>query len=68
MARTCSGDMYAIVPNAVPGVVRFSTPDSIVGIDIPAVSITRVTFASPKSRIVAGFLFVTKMFAGLMSR
>jgi hypothetical protein len=48
--RTCSGDMEAMVPNALPGLVRCSS-DSMVGALIPRLSGLSVTFASPKSRI-----------------
>jgi hypothetical protein len=50
--RTCSGDMYATVPSALPGLVRCSS-DSMVAALMAALSGLRVTFASPKSRIFA---------------
>jgi hypothetical protein len=62
-----TGDMYAMVPTAVPGLVskcavspivsppRFSSP-------------SRNSLARPKSRILMAPRSVTKMLAGLMSR
>ncbi len=70
LARTCSGDIYATVPIMVPGLVRWSEStvcvlrDAILLEELPA----RLTFASPKSRILAWPRLVTKMLAGLMSR
>src|ERR1700746_3148583 len=56
-----------MVPSVEPGLVRFSS-DSMVGAFRATLSGWSETFASPKSRIFACPLFVTKMFAGLMSR
>jgi len=55
------------VPSVEPGLVRFSS-EPMVGAFMATLSGFRVTFASPKSRIFACPRFVTKMFAGLMSR
>src|SRR6266567_6898631 len=68
----CSGDMYAIVPSAAPGLVRCSSLIAVACAVTPAASTillaTGVTLANPKSRILAWPRFVTKMFAGFMSR
>ena len=66
----CSGDMYATVPTAVPGLVRNCRSGPAVAAVIPsaAVSGEAFTLASPKSRTLACPRLVTKMFAGLMSR
>jgi hypothetical protein len=67
-----SGDMYAVVPSAVPGLVRSASdgPTAVGSCDTPVSPIFTLwsTFASPKSRILACPRSVTKMFAGLMSR
>jgi len=55
-------------PSIVPGLVRWS--ESMVRV-APTVLLKEppaITFASPKSRILAWPRLVTKMFAGLMSR
>ena len=66
LARTCSGDIYATVPSVVPGLVRCCT--SLVNVCVSGELGEGLTLASPKSRILACPRWVTKMFAGLMSR
>ena len=67
--RTCSGDMYATVPSALPGLVRCGS--SCVG---PSHRAHRTRgfqadcFASPKSNTLAWPRSVTKILAGLISR
>ena len=58
-ARTCSGDMYATVPSALPGPVRYSS-DSTVAALRAALSALSITFANPKSRTSACPRLVTK--------
>ena len=67
--RTCSGDMYATVPSAVPGLVRF-TSASIVSPPMATASFAPagISFARPKSSTFAWPRSVMKIFAGLMSR
>src|SRR5438128_5770203 len=63
--------MYATVPTAAPGLVRYSSATPAVTSAIAPGStpgLRNVSFASPKSRIFACPRLVTKMFAGLMSR
>jgi hypothetical protein len=71
LPRTCSGDMYATVPSAVPGLVRccssMSTASGVPSILLQELAVG-MTFANPKSRIFAWPRFVTNMLAGLMSR
>ena len=50
--RTCSGDMYATVPSALPGLVRCSSGPDGRGAQGNAFRLEE-TFASPKSRIFA---------------
>jgi hypothetical protein len=66
----CSGDMYAIVPTAVPGLVRCASLITVGAApsDAEEECSSGATLASPKSRIFACPRLVTKMFAGLMSR
>ena len=64
---TCSGDIYATVPTALPGLVRCAW-ESIVGAPKASLAVCGLIFASPKSRIFACPRSFTKMFAGLMSR
>ena len=58
--RTCSGDMYPIVPSATPGNVivaaRFADP------------LGWITLANPKSRIFTRPSLVTNRLSGLRSR
>lgn len=67
--RTCSGDMYATVPSAVPGLVRFASA-SIVSPPMLTASLVSagISFARPKSSTFAWPRSVMKIFAGLMSR
>src|SRR5208282_490771 len=67
-AAACSGDMYATVPIAMPGLVSCSTELSSSKPD-PAGSVaalwrSRASFASPKSRTLIWPRWVTKMLAG----
>ena len=69
LPRVCSGDMYATVPTAMPGLVRLAPskvtpPDSV----RPSLPGTAMIFARPKSRIFVWPRSVRKIFAGLMSR
>jgi hypothetical protein len=66
----CSGDIYAIVPTAVPGLVRFISFITVGAAPSDAAELVcpGATFANPKSRILACPCSVTKMLAGLMSR
>ena len=50
--RTCSGDMYATVPSAVPGLVS-SGAASVGSADTLAAATSCVSFASPKSSTFA---------------
>jgi hypothetical protein len=69
LARTCSGDMYAIVPTATPALVRDSSKVEAFAYRVRVgFGLDRKTLASPKSRTFACPRLVTKMFAGLMSR
>ena len=72
-ARACSGDMYASVPSATPGVVREFSGGTVCasanGSDAPAaLPSSKASLARPKSRIFVWLRCVTKMLAGLMSR
>ena len=62
----------ATVPSVAPGLVRCSSLTAVIGAVTSAgcisLLIVRVTFASPKSKILACPRFVMKMLAGLMSR
>ena len=66
----CSGDVYAIVPTAVPGLVRCSSLITVGAAPSDAAELLcpGVIFARPKSSIFACPCEVTKMFAGLISR
>ena len=69
--NACSGDIYATVPRAEPGLVICSLESSNVASSdavSPVAPTPLATFASPKSKIFACPRVVTKMFAGLMSR
>ena len=71
--RACSGDIYAMVPIAEPGLVskRLSEVSSDAVAPPPTGSAIRRDadcFASPKSRIFACERVVIKILAGLMSR
>ena len=69
LPSTCSGDMYDTVPKVDPGLVRCSLTDIVFAEAMRlAEGCCASTFANPKSRIFACPRFVTKMFAGLMSR
>src|SRR5437016_4412047 len=60
--------MYAIVPTVLPGLVSNSSNVAVGIAERLIPSATVVSFARPNSRIFARPRFVTKMFAGLMSR
>src|ERR1700722_911310 len=71
--RACSGDIYAIVPIADPGLVssRLSDVSSAAVRPAPTDSAMRrdaPCFAKPKSRILACERAVIKILAGLMLR
>ena len=66
--RTCSGDMYAIVPIAAPSCVRCSDSLAVGIAERLAATPAGTNFASPKSKIFACPRSVTNMLAGLMSR
>ena len=70
LPRVCSGDMYATVPSAVPGFVRWSSSMVSADVALPLLAefAAAVIFARPKSRILAWLRLVTKIFAGLISR
>ena len=60
--------MYAMVPNATPGLVSNASVVTVGIDDTPTPAPPGHCFASPKSRIFACPRFVTKIFAGLISR
>ena len=62
--------MYATVPIEVPGLVSCAVSTPTVSMELPLRLATFgfATLANPKSRIFTCPRFVTKMFAGLMSR
>ena len=64
--RACSGDMYPTVPSTTPT----SVPAEAVGdcVSSPLSPVGAVSFASPKSRILAVPSFVTITFSGFRSR
>ena len=73
--RACSGDIYATVPTAVPGLVRSASliiGESCVDAEMFAPRVSsddlRICLARPKSKILACPRVVTNKFAGLMSR
>jgi len=68
LARTCSGDMYTIVPSAKPGLVRWDSTSMVVAFASALAPCFTESLANPKSRIFACPRLVTKMLAGLMSR
>ena len=72
--RACSGDMYATVPTAVPGLVRCSSGTSVVSVEAaeldPGVTDFggAASFAKPKSRFFPCPRLVTNRFADLICR
>jgi hypothetical protein len=66
--RTCSGDMYEMVPIAVPSRVRCSGSLAVGIAERFTAPAAGVSFARPKSKTLACPWSVTKMLAGLMSR
>ena len=71
-ARACSGDMYATVPIARPGVVKNSDVKAVASAVLPANSAScfgcTTCLARPKSRILPWLRSVIKIFTGLISR
>ena len=68
LARTCSGDMYATVPSAKPGLVRWDSTSMVVAFASALAPCFTESLANPKSRIFACPRLVMKVLAGLMSR
>src|SRR5712692_7777916 len=69
LPRTCSGDIYATVPSAVPGLVRLNAAASARVWESALTDLSPAAIlANPKSRIFACPRLETKMFAGLISR
>src|SRR5215472_16893650 len=66
-ARACSGDIYATVPNAEPGLVRCAstvTPPALLDLLSLVGTLVGFTLANPKSRILACPRLVMKIFPG----
>ena len=68
LPSACSGDMYATVPTAAPGLVKCSSLTVAAVAALAGSNLGCITLASPKSSTLACPRLVTKMFAGLMSR
>ena len=66
--RTCSGDIYEVVPTVAPGPVNKSSSVTVGSCDAGTAASVGTTFANPKSIIFACSRSVIKLLAGLMSR